>query len=429
MSDNPKRLKQTHLFDALPPPRDADVVATVYSWTFDPPFDHALKGCAYFGQTKQTFEMRTSQHKSNAVRNLKELGVHALWRLYPYDDHWVIQVIETRRFVNPIEAHAWMNEEEMRLIDEHGGVLRDMDKKLNQTLNLTRGGQGDPRAVWDAITARSRKRLLKVWPKFERWYEKNKHLRIPLRDPDLGTVVHHIRTRKDFLQHADFREWLDARGFVYDEHRAHLELEIWPKFKRWYEKNKHLRIPIRNPDLGKVVKCIRTRNSFLQHADFKAWLDARGFIYDERRAHLELDIWPRFERWYEKKEHLCIPISDPDLGTVVHGIRSRNCFLQYADFKAWLDERGFVYDERRAHLELDIWPKFKRWYEEKEHLRIPRSDPDLGRVIDHIRTRKDYLHHADFAMWLWCACFEMHTTDAQTNRERWTHVFASTNGT
>lgn len=51
------------------------VVATVYSWTFDPPFDHALKGCSYFGQTKQAFEARTSQHKNDSVRKPKELGL------------------------------------------------------------------------------------------------------------------------------------------------------------------------------------------------------------------------------------------------------------------------------------------------------------------------------------------------------------------
>ena len=298
MSDNPKRLKQTHVFNAPPPTRIARVVATVYYWTFHPPFDHALKGCSYFGQTKQMFEARTRQHKSNSARNPKELGLHALWRQYPYDDHWVIQRIETRSFVNPVDAHAWMNEEEVRLIDTHGGVLRNMDAKLKQTLNLTRGGQGDPRAVWDGMLACSRKRLAKVWPKLESWYEEKKHLRIPTNDSELGNVVTSIRSQKSFLQHADF--------------------------------------------------------------------------------------------------------------------------------KAWLDKRGFVYDENRAHLDLDVWPKLESWYEEKKHLRIPKRDPELGSVVNSIRSQKSFLQYADFAMWLWCACFQMHTRDPQKNRERWAQVFAST---
>ena len=113
MSDEPKRLKQSHVFN-VPPPTHGPWIATVYSWTFDPPFDNALKGCSYFGQTKQTLETRTRQHKSDLDRNPKELGLHALWREYPYDDHWVIQRIETQSFVNPVDAHAWMDEAEAR---------------------------------------------------------------------------------------------------------------------------------------------------------------------------------------------------------------------------------------------------------------------------------------------------------------------------
>ena len=53
------------------------------------------------------------------------------------------------------------NAEEIRLIDEHGGMLQDMDAKRTQTLNLTKGGQGNPRAVWEAIDARRRRALTK----------------------------------------------------------------------------------------------------------------------------------------------------------------------------------------------------------------------------------------------------------------------------
>ena len=226
MSDNPKRLKQTHIICAPPPIHITRVIAIVYSWTFDPPFDHPLKGCSYFGQTKQTFEARTYRHKNDSVRNPKELGLHALWLQYPYDDHWVIQEIETRSFVHPVDAHAWMNEEEVRLIAAHGGVLRDMDKELKQTLNLTRGGQGDPRTVWDAIMARSRRRLSTVWPKFKRWYAAHKHLRIPQRD-DLGTVVNSIRSQKCFLHHADFAMWLWCACFEMHTKDSQLNHERW----------------------------------------------------------------------------------------------------------------------------------------------------------------------------------------------------------
>ena len=418
-----KRLKQTPLFDVPAATQDDGVVATIYSWTFDPPFDHALKGCSYFGQTKQTIEVRTRQHKCDSIRDTKELGLHALWKLYPREDHWVIQVLETRRFETDVDALAWMNEEEMRLIETHGGVLRDMDKKLRQTLNLTRGGQGDPRVVLGAITALSRRRLsTKVWPKMKKYYEDNKHLRIRQDDPELGSVVESIRQKRCYLQHADFKAWLDERGFIYDMNRAHLELDVWPKFKDYYENNKHLRIR-QDDELGSVVNGIRTKGYHLQHADFKAWLDERGFIYDMNRAHLELDVWPKFKDYYENNTHLRIRTDDPELGSHVDHIRQKRCFLQYADFKAWLDKRGFIYDERRAHLELDVWPKLKDYYANNKHLRIRTDDPELGNVVNGIRTKGYFLQYAEFAMWLWCARFKMHARNGQKNRERWTQVF------
>ena len=180
--NDPKRLKQTHLFSNAPTPCVVPVNATVYSWTFVPPFNHALKGCSYFGQTLQPLEARTCHHKSVSLKKPKELGLHALWMQYPYDDHWHIQVVETRRFVDRIDACNWMDAEEKRLISEHGGVLCNMEKDLKQTLNLTKGGQGNPRLVWDGLVARSRRQLTKIWPKF--------------------------RIHKNFLQYTDFAMWL-----------------------------------------------------------------------------------------------------------------------------------------------------------------------------------------------------------------------------
>ena len=71
-------------------------------------------------------------------------------------------------------------------------------------------------------------------------------------------------------------------------------------------------------------------------------------VYDERRAHLELYVWPALRKFYDDNGHLRVPQNDPTCGEVVHKIRNRGDFLQHADFKAWLDERHFVYDEPRA---------------------------------------------------------------------------------
>ena len=49
-----------------------------------------------------------------------------------------------------------------RLIAENGGILKDMDKRQKQTLNLTTGGQGDALQVWQSMWAKSLKDLWKV---------------------------------------------------------------------------------------------------------------------------------------------------------------------------------------------------------------------------------------------------------------------------
>ena len=289
--NNPKRLKQTHLFSNAPTPCVVPVNATVYSWTFVPPFNHTLKGCSYFGQTLQQLEARTGKHKSDSRLKPNELGLHALWMQYPYDDHWHIQVVETRRFVDRIDACHWMDAEEKRLIDEHGGVLCNMEKKLKQTLNLAKGGQGNPRARWDAIVACSRRRLMTLWPKFRNFYETHGHLRVPHSDPDLGMVVANIRTQKSFLQHDDFKAWLDEHGFIYDERRAHIELDIWPKFRNFYETHGHLRVPQSDPELGIIVNNIRMYKNFLQYTDFAMWLWCACF-----RMHMKSNTKNR-SRW------------------------------------------------------------------------------------------------------------------------------------
>ena len=111
-------------------------------------------------------------------------------------------------------------------------------------------------------------------------------------------------------------------------------------------------------------------------------------------------------------------------GQIVHGIRTQKHFLWHEDFKAWLDEHDFVYNERQAHLEQDVWPKFKAFYEENQHLRVPINHPELGSTVNQIRNQKHFLWHEDFRTWLYGHGFEMHIKDERKNRERWEEVLA-----
>ena len=110
----------------------------------------------YFGQVVRVgtaeaiFKIRKRQHETDAAREDKDLGFHAVIDMFGADAiAWRIVSSES----GPrIAMQELANAEEIRLIDEHGGVLRDMDAKRTQTLNLTKGGQGDARACGQAST-------------------------------------------------------------------------------------------------------------------------------------------------------------------------------------------------------------------------------------------------------------------------------------
>jgi hypothetical protein len=75
-----------------------------------------------------------------------------------------------------------------------------------------------------------------------------------------------------------------------------------------------------------------------------------------------------------------------------------------------------------THLEEDVWPKFRAYYEKNKNLRVPRNDADLGNIVQHIRSQKYFLWHADFKAWLHEHGFKMHTRDVVKNAERWAAV-------
>ena len=99
----------------------------------------------YFGQVvrvgtaEEVFEARKREHETDTIRDPKDLGFHAVIGMFGADKiEWRVLSSQPGR---RSEVQAWANAEEIRLIAEHGGVLRDMDAKLTQTLNLTKGGK------------------------------------------------------------------------------------------------------------------------------------------------------------------------------------------------------------------------------------------------------------------------------------------------
>jgi hypothetical protein len=112
--------------------------------------DFPLFGCSYFGQAVRStdryanqFEVaktRWNEENNQATRESRDLGLLAALDMFgetAFDD----SIVDFR--IGPLsEVQAWADALEKKLIDDNGGVLRNMDKRLKQTLNITKGGKG-----------------------------------------------------------------------------------------------------------------------------------------------------------------------------------------------------------------------------------------------------------------------------------------------
>jgi hypothetical protein len=176
----------------------------------------------YFGQVvragmaEENFEDRKRHHERDTIRDPKELGFHAVIGMFGADKiAWRIVSSKPGR---RSEVQAWANAEEIRLIAEHGGVLRDMDARLEQTLNLTKGGKGDPAAWWAGIEAWRRRALTKFKAAMEAYVEEHGSALVPFKHVDddgyrLGMRLSNFRSgqmRKGMTDEARIVAWAEA---------------------------------------------------------------------------------------------------------------------------------------------------------------------------------------------------------------------------
>jgi hypothetical protein len=231
----------------------------------------------YFGQVvrsgtaEENFEDRKRQHETDTIRDPKDLGFHAVIGMYGADKlAWrVLSSKPGRRS----EVQAWANAEEIRLIDAHGGVLRDMDARLKQTLNLTKGGKGDAAKVWAGIDAWRNLALTKFKAAMEAYVEVHGSALVPGKYVDddgykLGSQLAAFRRgnmRRGMPNEADIVAWAEALPEWHwdaresDEYR---EAKSQAAKDRWANASEEL-----------YVKCIepRRRRAFTK---FKAAMEA-----------------------------------------------------------------------------------------------------------------------------------------------------------
>ena len=205
------------------PPDDPWYTAVVYESHLehaDP--EEPLWRVPYFGlavrpsTAEAIFKARQAEHVNDSAREEKDVGYHAVIDMFGANsmESRIVSSKSGRRS----EMQAWANAEEIRLIAEHGGVLRDMDARLQQTLNLTKGGQGDPAAVWAGIEARRNRALTKFKASMEAYVEEHKSALVPIKCVDddgfrLGAQLNNFRQGrmwKGMSNEADIKAWAES---------------------------------------------------------------------------------------------------------------------------------------------------------------------------------------------------------------------------
>jgi len=127
--------------------------------------DFPLFGCSYYGQAVRSpdkyadhfavAKKRWDEENGRATRESHELGLLAVLDMFGASvlEDSIVDIKKGPRS----EVQAWADALEKQLIDENGGVLRNMDKKLNQTLNVLKGGKGTK--WWESQVAFRNKKL------------------------------------------------------------------------------------------------------------------------------------------------------------------------------------------------------------------------------------------------------------------------------
>ena len=135
-----------------------------------------LYGIKYYGQAvragsaEDVAKARWKEEVNQASREHKQVGFLAALELYGESAfEWTI--VEQREGTRT-EMQAYADAGEKRLIAEAGGPLRDMDKRLHQTLNQTEGGSGNAR--WTGIDALRKKAFMRFKAEMEAYVDEFK---------------------------------------------------------------------------------------------------------------------------------------------------------------------------------------------------------------------------------------------------------------
>ena len=421
----------------------------VYEWVLDridnP--DHPLFGISYIGQVareglnpQQAFEARSREHVNGANREEKDLGFHCV--LKEFGEHAFSRRIVEQNELPRTCAMKWANEREQHHIRERGGVLRDMEEKLEQTLNLTSGGQGDPAKRWETIQAVSARRWHEFQRQYQAYFDREGHGRVPTDHVEgnytLGFTVRNIRMGRFLSNHSDRTEWLQKRGWVKNERDAKW-MDFQRQYQAYFDREGNGRVPTDhvegNYPLGVTIKNIRDSGHFVSNrTDRTEWLQQRGWVENELDAKW-LDFQRQYQAYFDREGHGRVPKSHMEgnypLGVTVQCIRNRGYFVSnHPDRTEWLQQRGWVENERDAKW-LDFQRHYQAYFDREGHGRVPKayktvSGYNLGKVVTNIRSALSTVKGKRFRLqWLHDRGFVMHRTNSAQNKRKWDQAWAT----
>jgi hypothetical protein len=341
-------------------------------------------------------------------------------------------------------AMEWANERERHYIEKRGGVLRDMDEKLAQTLNLTSGGQvGNPAARWEAIQAVSAHKWHNFQVAYQSFFEREGHGRVPRNHVEngqpIGVAVHNIRSHSHFVEgRLERMQWLQDRGWVANELDARW-IDFQVVYQSFFDREGHGKVPqdhVENGQpIGQSVSGIRSKSIFVKgRPERMQWLQDRGWVASELDAKWH-DFQVAYQSFFSREGHGRVPQDHVEngqpIGETVHNIRSQSIFVKgRPERMQWLTERGWIASELDAQW-TDFQVEFDLFFKSKKHGRVPYtytspSGYKLGKTVSNIRAKLQFVKgKPDRLQWLKERGFVMHATNSLKSKRKWEAAWAT----
>jgi len=415
----------------------------IYEWRLDQiDHSHHLYDITYVGQVckslmtaDKAFEIRTRKHITDSKNNPKETGLHAAISMFGVDA-FSVNVLFTKH-ASKTETMEWANRLEIKLISERGGILQDMDKRLCQTLNLTKGGQGDARVVWQSIQARSAAKWHKWKGLLEQFYEREKHLNVGKLHIEngkrLGFIVAHMRRGTHSVhRHQDRLNWLMQRGWKTSIPESRWD-SVQQQLLKYFEDHGDLDIPTRHEYLGHIVSGMRSKGTYIKNNPERLqWLLEHGWVknkFDGRWKDVKLLI----ESHYQEFGHLdikqnCIYRGE-HLGQIVSDIRNKHAFLKkHPERLEWLQTMGWI-DNKAEKRWKDLVLEFEIFYAKNGHINVSSKDIEfkkLFKVVSHMRHSFQHIKgNKERIQWVYNKGLLLDSKNSLKNKAKWKLLYGT----